>query len=227
MKWWRSKSTGEPFAEPSAPEIVRDARGGAPTSAAPPSGPTTLFVDYPWGWLWWDSSIPLLSGDPDVIDGRTRYPDSAIDWALVARAVYDAVSQSRSDGIPDIHVEDAQVQVPYGLGPEEIRAVRWWLTGGAGRMVRLIEPHSDDRHLGDGRHRLWGTWHQFDRWIPIMSQTALYFHTVYPRDLDNVTHLVKASIADERRWWEHNAPSRLRRMNADYIKNLGVCFDLL
>jgi hypothetical protein len=184
-------------------------------------GMTTLFVDHPWGWLWWDPEFLLLPGDPDVLDDNVRYPPSGIDWTLVAQAVSFAVAHRGSAA--DVSTPHVEVEVPFALGREERRTVQCWLSGGGGRVVRLCEPHSPQRVIGDGRHRLWATWQRFEGAIPIMSNTALDFAATYPDDRYDLTDLMQEGLAEERQWWRQEAPARLAGLNRGYIGGLDAC----
>lgn len=185
----------------------------------------SLSVRLPWGWIWWDKNIPLLPGDPDLLDGTVRYPESTINWAQVALAVTWAVS--RRGNATDVLRTGVQVPLPFSLGHEEKLAVVDWLAGGASRIVRLCEPHLPTRRVENGRHRLWGTWPHFTDAVPVLSDTALYFHNAYPADPDKIASSLKDQIGVERAWWESEAPDSLVRHNRHYIAGLSVCYSIL
>jgi hypothetical protein len=116
-----------------------------------------LDVAYPWSWSWVPISEIPLTEHPDITDHNTRsYRGPAPDWALVRRAVCDAVAAVEQtpltvDALSETY---ASVTVPYALDPGSRSVVRAWLEGG-----QPVNWSPSINAIGGGRHRLWATMH--------------------------------------------------------------------
>lgn len=133
---------------------------------------TTLYVPHPerW-WIAARTDLPWLT-DPDVDDGRVRWPDrDERQWTAVASLV-EAVARAIASGGHDVDDDDpavATVPADVGaLGPVDRKIVTSWFR--AGSEAPSGDPWEDG--LTNGRHRLWNAWRAApDALLPIYSDT--------------------------------------------------------
>lgn len=131
-----------------------------------------MYVPHPERW--WIAAREDLAWltDPDVDDGRVRWPDrDQRQWTAVA-GVVDAVGRAIAYGGHDVDEEDPTVAlVPVDmarLAPADRNIVRSWFRAGA------EAPSGDpwDDSLTNGRHRLWNAWRAApDALLPVYSDT--------------------------------------------------------
>lgn len=122
-------------------------------------------------WLAARSDV-VLASDPDVEDGRQRWPDrDTIDWARIAAIVADAgVRIARQQLGVDEDGDQMLVVDDNGLSGTERKVVASWFRGG---QVPSSDPGRDG--VEDGRHRLWNAWkHAPDVVLPIHSDVLHY-----------------------------------------------------
>ncbi|PXX53883.1 hypothetical protein DFR70_1264 [Nocardia tenerifensis] len=112
-------------------------------------------VDPDFWWLVRREQVPRLE-DPDLVDGRVRWPDrDRVNWQAVAAAV-DTIAglldEPGPQGWPVDEVGAALIPCDLAeLGETESGIVRSWFI-----TPPVFDPWDID--LNDGRHRLWGVW---------------------------------------------------------------------
>lgn len=187
---------------------------------------TRLVVEDPWALIWWEKNLPLLSQDPDIQDRHARYESTPpLDWELVAKSVNEAARQS--SGIDDVDLSHVEVTIPWELGGDERDAVEQWLSRSTGSTPRVINIHLPTRHLGDGRHRIWGTQKFASKFVPLRSDNSLTFRIAWPRDAFDVARAVAVNIQNEITWWGKVPAPEFERLNRGYVRGLRTCISRL
>lgn len=145
---------------------------------------TLLALPRPNEW-WRASGSALLEHiyrtDPDIEDGRPRYPDDdpTIDWTAIADCVTD-IGQAIAGG--HIVIVDDVPHVPASqqfatLTPESARIVAGWLTD-----PPVADPHNSGPT--NGRHRVWNTANaRPEAMLPICGDSLGY---ATPEDLNTI-----------------------------------------
>lgn len=200
--------------------------------SVPQSQVTTFDVGTPWAWFWWPASVPLRPANsahpvhalnPDIDDDTVRYPNSTVDWALIARTVTAAVNSHGGTGEDLLDPKDAPFDAPVAFTVDERRIVNAWLNGGVGRAVRIAYFDDGQPRLSDGRHRLHATWHHFadlNGSIPLRSDLHFNLQELRASGYDPAwVEIVTVSVQAEQDWWDKQ-PATVQDLNRAYLRHL-------